>query len=417
MKEAGAVSYSPGEASGHVVKEEGGAGARSSSLFSSGSSSSGGSSSAPPPSGKKKPAAAARSPPPVALYKLDPAILENIFLYLRISEVVSLSMVCIESRDRSLLELVTMVEGGFSQPVALIGNLYRMPRLHVLDLTGNEIGVEGARALAIAGTNGYCRSLSILNLSQNNLGEEGVRELTISWASGWAASVSSIDLSHNYVGPAGLALIASIMAAGGLPSLQRLDLSCNTTLEAFQAAPFDVGDFGALCRIPSLRLFASGLREEEALQLATALRQTAQVNVLQRLDLSWNHIKAQGFHHLLSAFHHHGRGRSLTHLNLRHNEIDPGDAHPFPGLPNGLATALPNLLELVSTKLTDSHQAKPPPSPSIHRHQHRTDRQAKGRLNPPSPWTSSQGGGRQLGRSSLPSMICGGLLSLRVSLG
>jgi len=287
----------------------------------------------------RKPAAFA----PVALYKLDTAILENIFSFLLPYQVLNVALLCTEAWKRSLMEWVTIVDGDFGNPVGLIENLHRLPRLRSLDLMGNEIDVAGARALAIVLNQGHCSNLKTLNLSQNNLGETGVLELFACAGSPGSQNLTELDLSHNFMGPRGFSMVTRVLAMGHLPALARLDLSCNATAEAFASGGYESPRYLHFYRLQHLRLFANELGPQEAIQMAAALRQVSEMR-LESLDISWNHIGDDGVRHLLLSLHSRGTQNTMKSLNLCHNGIT--DCEPMGGPRSDLAGALPFLVEL-----------------------------------------------------------------------
>ncbi|CAK0835979.1 unnamed protein product, partial [Prorocentrum cordatum] len=105
-----------------------------------------------------------------------------------------------------------------------------LPRLQMLNLSENNVGDEGAAALAAAlRAPGALPSLQELHLGRNRVGDEGAAALAAALrAPGALPSLQTLNLRFNRVGDEGAAaLAAALRAPGALPSLQTLNLMSN----------------------------------------------------------------------------------------------------------------------------------------------------------------------------------------------
>jgi Leucine-rich repeat (LRR) protein len=162
--------------------------------------------------------------------------------------------------------------------------------LTCLDLSFNEIGDVGARAIAAM------KQLTSLNLSANQIGQAGARAIAA------MKQLTSLNLSFNQIGQAGATAIAA-----DLRQLTSLNLSSNP-----------IGDAGAtaiaagLKQLTSLNLLASSIRNAGATAIAAGLTQ------LTSLNLSANPIGDAGATAIAAGL------KQLTALELHSNQI--GDA-------------------------------------------------------------------------------------------
>jgi hypothetical protein len=145
--------------------------------------------------------------------------------------------------------------------------------LTTLKLTSNNLGVEGARALAATLNT---TKITSLYLRWNRIGDEGARSL----AAALNATLTSLDLSCNNIGPVGARALASAL---------------NTTC------------------ITSLCLTRNNIGDEGARSLAAALDNNS---TLTRLDLAFNNIGDEGARLLAAALN-----ATLTSLDLGFNDI------------------------------------------------------------------------------------------------
>ena len=90
--------------------------------------------------------------------------------------------------------------------------------LEVLELWGNNIGDEGAKALA--GAIGASGSLATLDIGYNNIGDAGAKELA--GAIGASGSLATLFLGNNKIGDAGATAIADAIGASGSLTLKTL---------------------------------------------------------------------------------------------------------------------------------------------------------------------------------------------------
>ena len=185
---------------------------------------------------------------------------------------------------------------------AFIGGLICNSSLEVLDLSYNEVGDNGARAIA----DGIVtrKGLKHLNLSHNLLQDSAIAELAQCLH---ASSLHTLNISGNQFGCGGACGLARAIGEG--ISLNTLDLSDNS-----------VGDDGlaSVCRalpnaqLETLRLRAIGISALKC--LGSVLKQESHIQVL---DLSRNGI-GSSCAHIAEALK---SNTSLTHLILQENRI------------------------------------------------------------------------------------------------
>jgi hypothetical protein len=159
------------------------------------------------------------------------------------------------------------------------GGLSNNATLTTLDLRDNNIGDEGAHALAAAlGDNA---TLTALHLSHNNIGAEVARALAA--ALGNNVKLTQLLLGSNDIGAEGARALAAALAN-------------NATLTSLDLAGTNIGDEGA-------RAFAAGLANNATLT---------------SLDLVANNIGAEGARTLAAAL---ANSATLTTLYLFNNNI------------------------------------------------------------------------------------------------
>ncbi|CAK0835981.1 unnamed protein product [Prorocentrum cordatum] len=206
-----------------------------------------------------------------------------------------------------------------------------LPRLQSLDLSGNNVGDEGAAALAAAlRAPGALPSLQKLDLRSNNVGDEGAAALAAALrAPGALPRLQELDLSHNRVGDEGAAaLAAALRAPGALPRLQVLDLRSNRVGDEGAAAlAAGLRALGALPSLQELHLGGNSVGAEGAAALAAALRAPGALPSLQELHLGGNSVGAEGAAALAAALRAPGALPSLQKLDLDGNNVgDEGAA-------------------------------------------------------------------------------------------
>jgi len=92
-----------------------------------------------------------------------------------------------------------------------------------LNLSENKLGPEGATALAPA--IGVCGSLTKILVGVNKLGDEGAIVLCDALRESKVTKVEELDLGGNDIGPEGAKAVAAMAAA--MPSLTSLDVRYN----------------------------------------------------------------------------------------------------------------------------------------------------------------------------------------------
>ena len=67
---------------------------------------------------------------------------------------------------------------------------------------------------------GALKSATYVDLSENNIGDEGAKALGSALASGALKNVLSVNLARNQIGDAGCTALAEACASGALPALE-----------------------------------------------------------------------------------------------------------------------------------------------------------------------------------------------------
>jgi internalin A len=206
------------------------------------------------------------------------------------------------------------------------------PSLTALDVSYNDIGAEGARAIASSfrnlttlelqfnaiGADGakaiasFLHNLAFLDLSFNSVGSEGVKSIASS-----LHNLTSLNLPFNSVDVEGAKAIAS-----SLRNLISLDLSSNTVdVEGARAIA------SSLRNLTSLELSSNTVGSDGAKAIASSLPN------LTSLGLSNNSVGSGGARAIASSL------RNLTSLELSNNSISPDGA-------KSIASSLHNLARL-----------------------------------------------------------------------
>ena len=95
-------------------------------------------------------------------------------------------------------------------------------RLEHLFLRGNNLGFEGAAAIAAAAAGGGMPRLKTLGLGSNEVGAAGMQALASAFAGGAFRELQNLGLNGNNIGDAGLAALAEALEKGALPKLKDL---------------------------------------------------------------------------------------------------------------------------------------------------------------------------------------------------
>ena len=149
--------------------------------------------------------------------------------------------------------------------------------LATLCLTSNQIGHEGAKALA-AGV-AASGSLAKLNLAWNQIGDVGAKAIAEALKS--SGSLVTLDLNSNRIGNEGAKAIAEALVSSG--SLATLVLSHNTIgNEGAKALAEVLASSGSLA---TLNLYGCGIGDEGAKALAAGV---ASSGSMAALNLDWN---------------------------------------------------------------------------------------------------------------------------------
>jgi hypothetical protein len=99
------------------------------------------------PSPRKKSVPPSGSQAPASLRGLEGGLLEHVCSFLLIRELAALSGVSRDVQGRRPLHMAYHVGGHFRDVFAVLAHLNRTPNLRSLDLSANELGVEGAASL------------------------------------------------------------------------------------------------------------------------------------------------------------------------------------------------------------------------------------------------------------------------------
>jgi GTPase SAR1 family protein/Ran GTPase-activating protein (RanGAP) involved in mRNA processing and transport len=179
-----------------------------------------------------------------------------------------------------------------------------LPSLISLNLWGNNIGDEGAKVIAAA-----LPGLTSLNLGRSNVGDEGAKAIAAA-----ALGLTSLVLTHNHIGDEGAKAIAA-----ALPGLSLLDLRDNSVgVEGAKAIA------AGLPSLISLNLWGNNIGDEGAKAIAAALPG------LTSLNLGRSNVGDEGAKAIAAA------ALCLTSLVLTHNHIGDEGA-------KAIAAALPGL--------------------------------------------------------------------------
>ena len=217
-----------------------------------------------------------------------------------------------------------------NEPVrALADRFGELTQLTTVHLRGNEIGAEGAAALAAL------TQLTSLNLEDNQIGAAGAADL------GALTQLSSLNLGDNHIGDEGAAALAahtqltSLKLRGNMIGAEGAAvLAAHTQLTSLDLGDNHIGAEGAAALAALTQLTSLGLRgnligDEGAAVLAAHTQLTS-------LDLMFNQIGDKGAVALAAI-------TQLTSLNLWINQI--GDEG---------AVALAALTQLTSLNLGDN---------------------------------------------------------------
>ena len=91
-----------------------------------------------------------------------------------------------------------------------------------LQLYHNNIGKEGAAAIAAAGAGGDLPRLKHLHLADNQIGDAGMQALASAFAGGAFRELDTLSLAGNKIDDAGVAALAAALEKGALPALKVL---------------------------------------------------------------------------------------------------------------------------------------------------------------------------------------------------
>eukprot|EP00310_Coccolithus_braarudii_P017406 CAMPEP_0183344768 /NCGR_PEP_ID=MMETSP0164_2-20130417/10365_1 /TAXON_ID=221442 /ORGANISM="Coccolithus pelagicus ssp braarudi, Strain PLY182g" /LENGTH=380 /DNA_ID=CAMNT_0025515823 /DNA_START=162 /DNA_END=1304 /DNA_ORIENTATION=+ len=222
------------------------------------------------------------------------------------------------------------------------------------------IGSRGAVPLSVSlSANTY---IAKVNLSDNGLNSAGVSTLLTAIRGSAAPSLTELDVSHNQAGLEGAKALAQMLlddcsGERNVTGLQRIDFGCNQIgdLGAKQVSEA-LGRCG--CRtdaLTSLSLTRNEISADGANALAAALATNSALqdfclswnsiadaagaagfaqllsspHVLRTLDLSWNGLSDAGVASLAQAIRGLSPGEGIKHLSLDHNRLTAKAAAAF----------------------------------------------------------------------------------------
>jgi len=200
--------------------------------------------------------------------------------------------------------------------------------LQLLDLSRNNLGDEGAKALAEAlgkgPSSGY--SLSVLRLRANGIGDEGGEALAEAVMS--VVSLTEFDFAENQVSIQAAAVIFRAVCAA--KTLKRLYLDGNLPWPSSENFQVQVSGFTdqlsghqAVPSLETLSLRRCKLRSSGATKLFESL---ATNQSLRKLDLACNGIRQSAAGSLAMAI---SSAMALEELDLRDNRLGSQDALPM----------------------------------------------------------------------------------------
>ncbi len=145
-------------------------------------------------------------------------------------------------------------------------------RLEDLWLHNNELGDEGAAAIAAAAAGGGLPRLKLLDLSTNQVGDSGVQALATAFADGAFRELEDLYLGGNQIGDAGVTTLAAALENAALPALKGLYLNHSTNVgdEGLKALMAAAGK-GRLAKLKTLHLYNDTFGEEGIEALAVAI--------------------------------------------------------------------------------------------------------------------------------------------------
>ncbi|KAL0240142.1 hypothetical protein GEMRC1_010249 [Eukaryota sp. GEM-RC1] len=184
-------------------------------------------------------------------------------------------------------------------------------------LSGNSIGVEGAKVLADALKNNS--TVSILNLWNNSIGDEGARALA--GALKVNTTITSIDLSFNSIGSEGAMAFAEVFKV-------------NTAITSVDLDNNNMGDEGARALAEALKdnasvtrfnISSNSIEDDGARALAEALKVN---NTVTSINIDNNDISDEGCRVLFETLK---LNTSIRTINLSFNSIGDEGARALAG--------------------------------------------------------------------------------------
>ena len=189
-----------------------------------------------------------------------------------------------------------------------------------MDLRFNQIGEDGARALAGALASGNCPSGLHLNLCSNRISDEGAQAIAEALSSGHCPSGLLVDLIVNEIGDEGAQALAEALASGSCPSELLLNLCDNRISDESAQVLASALELGNCPSGLHLSLGGNYISDKGAQALAKALM-TGNCPLGFYLVLSGNEIAHEGAQALAEALKS-GKCRFGTVIGLYAKEYD-----------------------------------------------------------------------------------------------
>ncbi len=190
--------------------------------------------------------------------------------------------------------------------------------LTTIDLNGNDIGEEGASALAQAIESGNVPALTSLNLG-SSIGRLGAATITRAIGSGKLPALSTVNLHNNHIGKVGASFVARVIELGKIPVLTSLNLGGNDIGYAGASALARVIKLGKTPALTDIKLRGNNIREEGASALAQAI-ESGNIPALTSVDLNSNHIGDMGASAIVHAIGS-GKTPAFVSIDLDYNNI------------------------------------------------------------------------------------------------
>ena len=218
-------------------------------------------------------------------------------------------------------------------------------KLNSLDLSGNDITIEGVKYLALALTNSNCK-LNSLDLRVNNITDEGIEHLAEALMNS-NCKLNSLDLSGNDITDEGAKHLAEALMNSNC-ILNSLDLTFNIIIDE-GVKHLAEALTNSNCKLNSLGLSRNYISDEGVKHLAEAL--TNSNCKLNSLDLRVNMLTDEGIEHLAEALMNSNCKLNSLDLSGNDDRTDEGIKHLAEALMNSNCNL--NSLDLCGNDITN----------------------------------------------------------------